>query len=70
MDGGDLRDVNGKYDDYANNVKLLTKAAGGVVLLVIDGIRGTGMSINLTDDNVRALPEILRDLAAHLDKLT
>jgi hypothetical protein len=67
MNGGDLRDTNGKYDDYAQNLKRMTKAAGGVVLIVIEGTRGTGMSVNLTELHARALPTILRDLATLIE---
>jgi hypothetical protein len=48
----------GKYDDYAEHIAQEQDAAG-VVLLVIEGNRGNGLSLRLTQELAAHLPEIM-----------
>lgn len=54
----------GKYDDLCTLVRDQAEARAAIVI-VIEGNRGTGFSLQTTDPNViRALPELLQ-LVAH-----
>jgi hypothetical protein len=52
----------GKYDDLAHYV-LEQAQADGVIVIVINGARGHGMSVKATPEMARALPYLLRQLA-------
>ena len=53
----------GKYDDLVTYVREQAKARG-VILLVIDGERGSGFSVQVVgDDLTRVLPRLLREVA-------
>jgi hypothetical protein len=57
----------GKYDDFVTEVREKTGAAG-VVLLVVDGTRGSGFSAQLSLDLTLRLPDILRDMARQMEE--
>lgn len=57
----------GKYDDLATTARDAARA-DGVVLLVINGKRGSGFSAQLPVDLTFKLPAILRDLAKQIDE--
>jgi hypothetical protein len=56
----------GKYDDETTLVQKATNAAG-VVLIVIDGNKGQGFSVQATLAVTLSLPEMLRDIADKLE---
>jgi hypothetical protein len=56
----------GKYDAIATFVQEATDAEGAVVL-VIEGVKGTGFSVNGTSEMIATLPALLRGLAAHIE---
>lgn len=58
----------GKYDDACTDARIQTKAAG-VILIVIDGEKGSGFSAQLPITEVMRLPEILREMADSMDPL-
>jgi len=57
----------GKYDDIATVVRTQAKAEG-VLLLVVNGARGSGFSAQLSLDLTLTLPTILRDLAKQIEE--
>jgi hypothetical protein len=57
----------GKYDDLASHVRGVAEA-DGVLLLVINGTRGSGFSAQLPLALTLSLPEILRDIADQIDQ--
>jgi hypothetical protein len=57
----------GKYDDLASHVRGVAEA-DGVLLLVINGTRGSGFSAQLSPLDTLRLPEILRDIADQIDQ--
>jgi hypothetical protein len=59
----------GKYDAEATWVRRRTKAVG-VVLVVIDGDRGHGLSAQATSDLTLHLPSILRKVADEIEAET
>jgi len=56
----------GQYDDVATTVRTETRAEG-VIILVINGRRGSGFSAQLPRALTLAMPAILRDLADQID---
>ena len=57
----------GRYDEEATALRVATDARG-VVLLVVDGMRGTGFSVQMHSlEDVKRLPGALRDLASQID---
>lgn len=57
----------GKYDNEASRVFKDTRA-GAVVLMVIDGERGTGFSVLSSDRRViRNLPDLLKSVASEIE---
>jgi len=56
----------GKYDDLATEVRMKT-GADGVVLLVVDGWKGSGMSAQLSLELTLTLPTILRNIAQQIE---
>jgi len=57
----------GKYDEEATLVRLRTKAKGSIVF-ILEGIQGTGFSVQATAKDILILPEILRSLADQIEK--
>lgn len=57
----------GKYDDLATEIRTKARAAG-VLLLVVNGDKGSGFSAQLPADLTLALPQILRDIAKQIDE--
>jgi hypothetical protein len=55
----------GKYDDLCTHIRTLTQARG-VLLIVIDGGRGSGFGCQATADITLRLPELLEDVAAQI----
>ncbi len=52
----------GKYDDFATLVREAT-GASAVILIVIDGMLGAGMTVQATEDCVADLPKVLERAA-------
>ena len=59
----------GKYDDLATYVREQANAHGAVVI-VIAGDKGSGFSVQATEDVTRRLPALLRSLADDIEKDT
>jgi hypothetical protein len=57
----------GKYDDLASHVRGVAEAEG-VLLLVVNGTRGSGMSAQLSIELTLTLPEILRNIAKQIEE--
>lgn len=57
----------GKYDEEATLVRERT-GAEGVAVLVFGGVRGSGFSVQGPLEMQVALPEILRDMAAGVER--
>lgn len=65
----------GRYDDLAQELVTRTRASGALVL-VLEGEKGTGMSlvqrvewdVAATPEMVEKLPELLREIATRLEK--
>jgi hypothetical protein len=57
----------GQYDGEASALKKATQAEG-VVLLIVDGIRGSGLCVQAPLDVLLALPAALRDAAAEIEQ--
>jgi hypothetical protein len=56
----------GKYDDECSFVRIETHAAG-VLLLIIDGDKGSGFSVQAPLLVQVALPALLRELADNIE---
>ncbi len=54
----------GKYDQLATQVRRLAGARSGVVVMVADGTKGSGFSVQGTTEFILALPEALEEVAA------
>ena len=57
----------GKYDDVATDVREKTHAEG-VLVLIINGTRGSGFSAQLPLDLTLRLPSVLRDMANQIEE--
>lgn len=57
----------GKYDDLATYVREQAQARG-VVVIVIEGDKGSGFSVQTTGTFVIRLPTLLRSIADTLDE--
>ena len=57
----------GRYDDYAQRILDDTKARL-VLVLVVEGSRGSGMSMKATVTDTLMLPVILRRLARDIEQ--
>jgi hypothetical protein len=57
----------GKYDDELTEVRRRT-AAAGALLLIFDGIKGSGFSAQLSLELTLTLPAILRDVARQIEE--
>lgn len=55
----------GKYDTEATLAQEST--GGGVILIVLQGERGTGFSAQLTREQMRVMPAILRNVADQIE---
>lgn len=56
----------GKYDDVCTATRLVT-GARAVIVLVVDGIRGSGFSLQSSDPEVlQRLPDALEDMARQI----
>jgi hypothetical protein len=58
----------GKYDDECKLVRMSTRA-DSVLVMVYDGDRGTGFSVQASASVIDVLPEILESMAAEIRKL-
>lgn len=56
----------GKYDALATAARTKAKA-GGVILIVLDGSRGSGFSVQATAAVTLRLPVLLRTLADQIE---
>jgi hypothetical protein len=57
----------GKYDDLATYVRTQSNGAA-VIVIVIDGAKGSGFSVQTEDPVlVQHLPELLRDTAMQIE---
>lgn len=57
----------GKYDDEATRVRFDTQAEG-VILVVLNGAKGSGFSAQLSLPLTLNLPMILRDIANQIEQ--
>jgi hypothetical protein len=57
----------GVYDAEATLVMESTHARRGVIVIVLDGDRGSGFAVQTTIGMTLHLPKILRDMADQLD---
>jgi hypothetical protein len=57
----------GKYDDAVTTLREIL-GARGILLVVVDGIHGSGFSAQLPPRETLTLPEILRHLADEIDQ--
>lgn len=57
----------GKYDAEVTELRQRLKA-NGILLLVVQGERGSGFSAQLSGEDVLALPNVLRQLAEQIEK--
>jgi hypothetical protein len=53
----------GKYDDWVTTVREATEAEG-VVLIVLNGVHGSGFSVQAVDQQLH--PPVLADLLQHV----
>lgn len=58
----------GKYDGEATLVRIRTNATA-VIIVVVDGNKGSGFSIQAPLEFTRELPQILRGLASDVEKM-
>lgn len=58
------------YDQICRDAKEKTKAAIGVIMIVLDGCEGTGLSMYLNEE-MKVIPpsKLLRDLADDLEEI-
>lgn len=57
----------GKYDEAVTTLREILHARG-VLLVVVDGVNGSGFSAQLPPDLALSLPEVLRALADQIDQ--
>jgi len=57
----------GKYDDAATVARTAT-AAEGVLLIVVNGSKGSGFSAQLSAELTLRLPAILREVADEIER--
>jgi hypothetical protein len=55
----------GKYDDLCTGARLVAKAEG-VILIVINGEKGSGFSVQGTIEVLHQLPEVLEAVAEQI----
>jgi hypothetical protein len=51
----------GKYDDLCTLVRTRTLARGAIVI-VLDGVKGSGFSVQADEEITRHLPELLEEM--------
>lgn len=56
----------GKYDEECTKLRENTKAKG-VIIMVVDGNKGEGFSVQATPDVMPSLPAILRKIADDME---
>lgn len=56
----------GRYDEEVTELRERLKAQG-ILLLVVNGERGSGFSAQLSTDDVFALPSVLRQMADQIE---
>ena len=56
----------GRYDAATTAARIAT-AAEGVILIVFNGVDGSGFSAQLTARQMRGIPDILRDVADQIE---
>jgi hypothetical protein len=59
----------GKYDDLTTYVREKTDARA-VIVLVLDGNKGSGFSIQVTGGEILTLPILLRHMADEIERRT
>jgi len=64
--GGSIPRGPGKYDAECTKIQEEQRAAG-VLLIVLNGQRGSGFSVAATLDVIASIPEILRDTADQIE---
>lgn len=57
----------GKYDDLASHARGIAQA-DGVLLLIVNGVLGSGFSAQLSLELTLKMPEILRDIARQIEE--
>ena len=57
----------GKYDWLATHTRKTVRASG-VILIVMEGTRGSGFSVQASPEVTSRLPEILRHIADDIEK--
>lgn len=57
----------GKYDDLATEARKQTQAEGAVVIIV-NGVKGSGFSAQLSPELTLKLPSMLRHMADELER--
>lgn len=57
----------GKYDDEATKARVAT-FADGVALIVLNGVHGSGFSVQAPLHVLKTMPEILRALADEIER--
>ncbi len=66
----DERKDSDLYDQICRDAKEKTKAKTGVIMIVLDGCEGTGLSMHLSKKMKAILPSrLLRDLADRLEEI-
>ena len=66
----DERKDSDLYDQICRKAKEKTKATTGVIMIVLDGCDGTGLSMYLNEEMKAILPsKLLRDLADGLEEI-
>jgi hypothetical protein len=59
----------GKYDDVATMARIASQARGGVIVIVLGGVRGSGFSVQSEDpETMNKLPELLRTMADQIEQ--
>lgn len=56
----------GKYDDVCRSARKMTNAKG-IILIVVDGHKGSGCSVQLESEYTRYIPSILRAMANDME---
>ena len=59
----------GKYDDACTAVRVATDAHG-IVLIIVDGNQGHGISVQASGEVMAILPQMLRAFADEIERST
>jgi hypothetical protein len=62
-----MKHENHKYDHTCNRLRAKLRAKG-VILIVQEGVKGSGYSVGANLGTIRSLSNVLRSLADQLDK--